>query len=253
MTKATKIKVIAGMALLVVTSSFFAGPIPQNPEYHRFADQRAILSVLNFWNVITNVPFMIVGAMGMVLIGSGKAPGGLPELKHVYFLFFLGVLATGFGSAYYHLNPTNETLLWDRIPMTVTFMAFFCVIVGEHISAAMGKKLVWPLIALGIISVFYWYATEKSGSGDLRFYALVQYLPVLLVPVILLLFKSRLAPVAYIWAILAAYLAAKIAESLDRPMYAVVHAMSGHPLKHLAAAFATFIFYIALRRRKVAS
>lgn len=251
MTKATKIKVIAGTALLVVIISFFVGPIPQDPEYHRFADQRVILSVPNFWNVITNVPFIIVGVMGMVLTGSGKAPGGLPELKHAYFLFFLGVLATGFGSAYYHINPTNGTLLWDRIPMTVTFMAFFSVIVGEHISAAAGKKLVWPLIALGIFSVFYWYATEKSGNGDLRFYALAQYLPVLLIPVILFLFKSKLAPVAYIWAILAAYLAAKIAESFDRPIYAAAHVMSGHPIKHLAAAFATFIFYIALRRRKV--
>ncbi len=253
MTNETKIKVIAGIALLAVIISLFAGPVPQNPEYHKFADQRAILSVPNFWNVITNVPFLIAGMMGMILTGSGKAPGGLPELKHIYFLFFLGVFATGLGSAYYHLNPINETLVWDRIPIAVSFMAFFCVIAGENISTALARKLVWPLIVLGIFSVFYWYITEKLGSGDLRLYGLVQFLPILLVPVILLLFKPRLTPVAYIWAVLAAYLIAKIAESLDRPIYEAGQIMSGHSLKHLVAAFGTFMFYIGLRRRKVAS
>jgi hypothetical protein len=217
-----------------------------------FADQRAILAIPNFWNVVTNVPFMIVGIMGMVFVAFRGTTGGFPELRTVYFVFFLGVFATGFGSAYYHYHPTNETLLWDRIPMTITFMAFFSAVTGEHVSAPASRKLLWPLIALGIGSVLYWYATEKSGSGDLRFYALAQYLPVLLVPVILVFFKARLIPVAYLWAVAGSYLVAKIAETLDRPLYAAGHLLSGHSLKHLAAALGTYIFYIALRRRKIA-
>jgi len=159
MTNETKAKIIVSIALIAVIIMSFVGPVSQDPEYHEFADQRVMLSIPNFWNVVTNVPFVVIGVMGVLLLGSGKAPGGLPELKLIYFLFFLGILATGFSSAYYHINPGNETLVADRVAMTVVFMAFFSAIVGEHISPDLGRKLVWPLIVLGIFSVLYWIET----------------------------------------------------------------------------------------------
>ncbi len=41
-----------------------------------------------------------------------------------------------------------------------------------------------PTLAIGIASVFYWQRTEAQGVGDLRLYALVQFLLMLIIPII---------------------------------------------------------------------
>ena len=246
-----KLIIIFSVILAAITAALIIGPVAQDPDYHKFADERTILSVPNFWNVITNLPFVIVGAMGMLLLARGKATGGLVELRTIYFTFFLGVFTTGIGSAFYHYEPANRTLVWDRMPITVSFMAFFSAVTGEYISINAGRKLVWPLTALGIFSVLYWYRTELRGAGDLRLYALVQYLPVLLTPVILLLYKPKLSPVCYLWSVVGAYGVAKVAESLDGQLYGGMKIISGHSIKHLAAAIGAFMFYQALRRRNM--
>ncbi len=243
--------ILFSIVAAAIAGVFVSGPIPQNPAYHVFADQRTIATIPHFWNVATNVPFVLVGLMGMLLVSLGETPGGLPELREEYFIFFLGIFATGLGSMYYHYHPMNATLLWDRLPIALTFMAFFSAVVGEHVSLSLSRKLFWPLIALGIISVLYWYATEQGGGGDLRLYVLVQYLPVLLIPVILLLFKPNLTPDTYLWMVCGSYGIAKIAESLDKQIFATGYIVSGHSLKHLAAAFGAYVFTIALRRRTI--
>jgi len=246
-----KLIIVFCVILAAIIAALIIGPIAQDPGYHKLSDERTILSVPNFWNVMTNAPFVIIGAMGMLLLARGNVPGGLAELRTIYFTFFLGVFATGIGSAFYHYEPINQTLVWDRVPITVSFMAFFSAVTGEQISINAGRKLVWPLIALGIFSVLSWYMSELRGAGDLRLYALVQYLPVLLTPVILLLYKSRLTPSCYLWSVVGAYGVAKVAESLDGQLYGTVKIISGHSIKHLAAALGTYIFYLALRRRRV--
>jgi len=250
MDKKPKLTLIFIIVIVAIIAAVAAGPISQDREYHAFADQRIVFGIPNFWNVVTNIPLIIIGIMGMTLIARGKASGGLAELKMIYFLFFIGLFATGFGSMYYHYDPTNQTLLWDRLPMTLFFMAFFSAVVGEHISTRAGRVIVLPLTAAGIASVFYWYATETKGNGDLRWYALVQYLPVVLVPVILLLFRAKVKPAAYLWAVLVTYALAKIAESFDRPLFAAMPALSGHSWKHLIAALGAYLYYLALRQRK---
>ncbi len=252
MRKGAKLTILFSIVAVAVSGVFFFKPIPQDPAYHVFADRRTMLAIPNFWNVVTNVPFMIIGTIGMAFVSFRGTVGGLPELKTEYFVFFLGVCATGLGSGFYHLHPTNETLVWDRLPIVITILAFFGAVVGENVSAAASRKFFWPLIALGIGSVLYWYLTEKSGAGDLRFYALVQYLPVLLVPVILVFFKARLVPAGYVWAVAGVYLVAKIAEILDGSVYAAGCLLSGHSLKHLFAALGTYLFYSALRSRRIA-
>lgn len=246
-----KLTIIFSVVLLAVIGAAVNGPIAQDPDYHKFADERTILSIPNFWNVVTNVPFVIVGAMGMLPLARGRGVvGGLGELRTIYFTFFLGVFATGIGSAFYHYEPANRTLVWDRVPITVSLMAFFSAVTGEHISINAGRKLVWPLIALGTFSVLYWYMSELRGTGDLRLYALVQYLPVLLTPVILLAYRSRLIPSCYLWSAVGSYGVAKIAESFDGQLYGAMKIISGHSIKHLAAALGAYIFYLALRRRR---
>ena len=164
-------------------------------------------------------------------------------------MFFVGMAGVALGSSYYHLNPSNETLFWDRLPMTIAFMAFCSVIVSENLSIELGSRLLWPLVCIGFLSVIYWTYTEGLGRGDLRPYALVQFLPALLIPMILLMFKSAFASNRYIWAMLGSYVLAKIAEALDGPIFDVLGYLSGHSIKHLIASAGGILFCLALVSR----
>ena len=246
-----RLKIIVAIVVIAIIAVFIMAPIAQDPGYHNFADQRGMINIPNFFDVISNLSFVIVGAMGIRLISSGRAAGGLPELQTVYMTFFIGVFLTGFGSAYYHFHPDNQTLLWDRLPMTIAFMALFSAILGETISSRLALRLFIPLLATGIASVVYWHVSELNGSGDLRAYVLVQFLPILLIPLILLLFDSRLNGNKYIWGVIGAYAVSKLMEFFDAGIYSALGVISGHSLKHLVAAFATFIFYQALKNRQI--
>ena len=248
-----RLKIFIAIVVVAIIGVFSINPIAQDPGYHQFADQRGMVNVPKFFDVISNLAFVIVGVLGMRLIGSGRATGGLPELQAVYLTFFVGVFLTGFGSAYYHFHPDNQTLLWDRLPMTIAFMALFSAIVGETISPRIALKLFIPLLAAGMASVVYWHVSELNGSGDLRPYLLVQFLPIVLIPVMLVLFTSRLNGNKYIWGIIGAYAVSKLMEHFDARIYSALGVVSGHSLKHLVAALATFIFYMALRNRQILS
>ena len=76
----------------------------------------------NFFDVISNLGFLIVGMVGLVIVFGGRAQFEFRSERWPYAVFFLGVLLTALGSGYYHLAPDNESLFWDRLPMTIAFM-----------------------------------------------------------------------------------------------------------------------------------
>ena len=159
-------------------------------------------------------------------------------MRLAYRMFFVGVIFVGLGSAYYHLNPTNATLVWDRLPMTVSFMALLAIIIRDSLSPKIGKTLLWPLIGIGVGSIGYWYGTELWDVGDLRPYGVVQFLPMVLIPAMLGLFGTRTMRSPFLWATLGMYLVAKVVEHFDAELYAMTGFISGHSLKHIIAALA---------------
>lgn len=240
---------IRALIAAAVLAALLAPPIPQDPAYYRFADDRTLLGIPNFWNVATNLPFLLIGILGLRFLYS-PAGMGVPEpLRPVHGAFFAGAVLIGLGSAYFHLHPDGDTLLWDRLPMTVSFMAFVCAVTADTVSMDLGRRLFWPLLATGLASVLYWYGTEALGRGDLRPYALVQFLPMLLLPVLLLSPPSGHAPRGY-WAVLGFYAAAKVAELLDGWLYEMLWGFSGHSLKHVLAAAGVYGFLAMLERRQ---
>lgn len=242
--------------VIIITASciciWFVPAIPQDPAYHLFADTRPWLGIPNAGDVLSNLPFIVVGLIGIVRLLGTAPPGYLTRLRIAYWLFFIGVVLTGLGSAFYHWKPDNNTLVWDRLPMTVSFMAFFAIIIGEHISETASSRLLFPLVVIGIGSVAYWHWTELQGHGDLRLYALVQFLPLIIIPFVLLTFKSRFDTVRYIWLIVTFYAMAKLFEALDREVFAAITVVSGHTIKHLCAAVGAFCFFLAIRKRHLA-
>ncbi len=233
------------MALVIV----LVPPVSQDPAYHNFADQRYISGIPHFWNVVTNIPFILLGITGFFKIQKQELPGILPDLFRAYLAFFMGLVLTGLGSGYYHLDPSNSTLVGDRMAITISFMSFFVLIFGESISTKTASRLLAPLLLFGLASVVYWNITEKIGTGDLRFYALVQFLPMLLIPLMLLFYGSCLSGRRWILAIILVYGAAKITEMYDHQIYELI-GFSGHSLKHLIAAFGAFLFLKGLEVRK---
>src|SRR5262249_10816239 len=152
---------------------------------------------------VSNVPFLAVGALGLwfVLRPAAARPGG--PFRHAaerwpYAVFFLGVTLTAFGSSYYHLDPNNDRLVWDPLPRAVEFMALFAAVVAERVNLKAGLRLMPPLVAAGLASVLYWHWTERQGCGDLRFYYLVQFYPMLILPLLLLFFPSRYTGTSYL-------------------------------------------------------
>jgi hypothetical protein len=235
------------IAAVVVVSTF--DPIAQDPLFHSFADKRTILGIQNFWNVVSNIPFILIGSYGLIVLLRSRSE---KSISFIYALLFSGILLTGFGSAYYHFEPNNDSLVYDRIPMTIVFMSFLCATISERINKKAGVRLLIPLVLTGIASVLWWHYTEQQNAGDLRFYLVVQFYPVILIPLIFLLFPapgSGKIVRTFIW-IIAWYLVAKVLEHYDYPIFGLLTFISGHSLKHLAAAVSTLyilrIYHIKL-------
>ena len=255
MSRPVKIGIIFFIALAGISAIFTYPPIPQDQDYFLFADTRSLGGIPNFGDVVSNIPFPIVGILG--LLALRKHWRDKTRFNHAleaipFLVAFIGLVLLGPCSSYFHLAPANDTLVWDRLPMTLTFMAFFAIIIAERIDLKTGLTLLPVLLAVGIGSVIYWSVTESHGQGDLRAYALVQFLPVLIIPVILLLFNPLYSGGRHLIALIAWYGLAKVFEWLDIWIYAFTHHLvSGHTLKHLAAAVGIFglVKYIQVRRK----
>jgi hypothetical protein len=232
--KYADILLIVVVASLTLAIGFLVQPIPQDPHYHLFADQRRLCGVNHFWNVISNLPFLLAGLYGLWLIRKIQ----LPHAKLAYGTFCLGVILVCFGSGYYHLNPSNHSLVWDRLPMTIAFMALFSLILHERVLVNPKTYTLIPLLILGAASVFYWDWTESQGQGDLRFYVLVQFLPIFLIPLILWLYPRGYLKSGYLLWAFGFYFLAKLLEHYDQIIFQTLDEISGHSLKHLAAAIA---------------
>jgi hypothetical protein len=232
---------------------FLHSPVPQSEAYHNFADHRTLLGIPNCLNVLSNVLFLVVGILGMKLVlRAGERRPVFADAREgwPYFVFFLAVALTGFGSAWYHLNPNDATLIWDRIPMAIGFLALVAALVAERINVRIGVSLVAPLAAMGVASVLYWSVTQAHGHGDLRPYALTEFGSLLVFLLLLALFPPRYTRGADFVVSLGIYALAKLFEAADRQIYSLGGIVSGHTLKHITAAIST---YWILRMLKVRS
>jgi len=242
MDKVKTAKILITFIIVVgIVGVWFLEPIAQDVKYHIFTDQRTILTIPNFWNILSNLPFLLVGIAGLISIFASPGIFLSSEMKIAYILFFSGVALTAVGSGYYHLSPDNESLVWDRLPMTIVFMALFSIVIAEYISARLAKLILWPLIILGVFSVVYWHMTESEGNGDLRLYILVQFVPMMVIPLILLFFKSEYNDSRGYWMLLFAYAVAKVFEHFDEAIYNALPVLSGHSIKHIVAAIGIFM------------
>lgn len=244
-----KYRFLIGVSVIAVMAAILAPRIAQDLLYHQFADQNTYLSIPNTLNVLSNLFFGWVGIEGLYRLLRQESLRIVKEVYPAYLGFFGALILVAAGSGYYHWLPDNQTLIWDRLPMTIAFMSFFTILLAERISVSWARMLFPLLILAGITSIIYWYLSEQNGQGDLRPYALIQFLPMLLSPLILLLFSSRYTRSYDLWWFLAWYLIAKICEYFDAELLNLLTVLSGHSLKHIAASIGCLAFLRHLRFR----
>ncbi len=252
LTPASKVGGLVALAVIAAAGAGALPAIPQDPAYHDFADQRALLGIPNFANVASNAGFLAVGALGLAytLGRRGRAALSAPQEHWPFAAFFAGVVLIAAGSVYYHLEPTTETLFWDRLPIAVSFMALLAAFIADRIKLRPGVRVALPLLpALGLAGVLHWRLSEAAGHGDLGFYLLAQIYPLLAIPLICLLFPGRRTSGRHVVAMIAIYAAAVACERYDDRVHALLAgAVSGHTLKHLLAAVAIAMVLLMLRR-----
>ena len=240
---------LLAVAVAIAIVALLLPPIPQPLAYHNFADQRDWLGIPNFGDVVSNVPFAVVGLCGLIFLAKPRPQTfSDPRERWLYVVMFAALILTAFGSAYYHLAPGNARLVWDRIPIMIVFMALLAAAIAERVSVRAGLWLFPILQAAGIGSVLVWRAGELQSHGDLRFYAAVQVYAILVL-LVLLLVPSKYTRDSDFAAVVAFYVLAKILEESDRQVFALGHLVSGHTLKHLAAAAAGYWILRMLQKR----
>ena len=228
-------RTLAVIAPLVVTALVLAwlAPIPQPAAYHHYADQRPLFGVAHFWNVASNLPFLILGVMGLRLNASLSWRVG-----------FLGVVFVALGSAYYHLAPDDPRLVWDRVPIGIAFAGFYAAVLDEHLALRSVRWLA-GFTLLSMMAVAWW-----RYSGDLSAWIFVQVGAMLGAALMVALLPGRHGHRRYIMYSLACYAVAKAYEFADHSLRTVTGGLTGgNAFKHLFAAAGVWCFYRMLELR----
>ncbi len=242
---------LGAFTLACLAAMLLLPSVPQPAAYHDFADHRALAGIANALDVTSNLGFLLVAVVGFALVLRADTAFEFRAERAPYVVFFAGMLLTALGSAYYHLAPDNERLFWDRLPMTFAFVALIAAQIVERVSVRAGLLLLAPLLLLGAGTVVYWLATERAGAGNVVPYAILQVYAVVTLLLITWLHPSRYTHGSDLYWVFAGYVVAKLFETFDREVLALNHLVSGHTLKHLAAAAAGFVVCRMLRLRQL--
>lgn len=224
-------------AVLALLALALWGPVLQaSPHQHGFADQRMLWGIPCALDVLSNLPFALAGAWGLVLLGRVR-PGVLDAAtRAAATLFCAGLLLTAAGSSWYHWQPDDAGLLWDRLGMVAAFAGILGLAAARHASPRAGGAMALAVLAAGPLAVLWW-----AHTGNLLPWAVVQMGGMLLVLALACLPQRAGALAVPLGAVIAWYGAAKLLELGDQAVFdATGQWVAGHSLKHLAAAGAAW-------------
>jgi len=247
-----RLSIITAISLAALVLLFLAPRMPIGPGYHDFADKRTFFGIPNAQDVLSNIPFSLVGIWGFLWLCAKKGRSAFLDGREriPYLVFFAGVTLTGVGSFWYHMAPSDDRLPLDLLPMTCSFTSMVVVTFMERVNLRAGFSALVPALLLGILSVVYWMITTSLGDGDYKFYLFVQFFSPVLLALIIGLFLPRYSGTGYLAIAFGFYVAAKIFEEFDYSIYRHLgRLVSGHSLKHVTAAVACYWIFKMLQRR----
>jgi hypothetical protein len=246
--RSLQIAIAAFISLSLVMAWLIHGPIVQPANYHGFADAQIVAGIVNGFDVISNISFLLVGLYGLLLTWRSRRARDLDHVRPAYAVFFGALVLTAFGSSWYHLAPDNARLVWDRLPIAIACAALLAATAREYLNAPASTLPVLLVYALG--SVAWWRYTDLAGLGDLGPYLLLQLLPLVLIPIIQWLSNAAREQRIAFGAAIALYVVAKVCETADRQILDGLGFMSGHTIKHLLAALAGLALAWGFAQRK---
>lgn len=231
------------VAALLVLAVALPG-IPQDPDYHRFADSRTLMGVPRAMDVLSNVFLLALGGIGLVYHSAGRLDYSNSAMRRSGFVFFLGFVLTAIGSAYYHLDPGDRGLAWDRMGIVVAFAGVLGLVAAHRVSVR-AANLLLPMALVGGVLSAAWFAATDSITP----YAVLQFGGMALVAGASWLPTHGKGPN---WAaLIGAYALAKVLEIGDHEVLRLTQGVvSGHTLKHVFAALAVLAVLLPLARRR---
>ncbi|WP_322029119.1 hypothetical protein [Paraburkholderia sp. J76] len=207
-------------------------PLTQAASYHHFADERSLGALPNASDVLSNLVILAAGIanLGWVVRRMSQRPLQLPGMLAAA----IGLILTAFGSAWYHAAPSDATLVWDRLPMTIVFAGILAMLWTSVSGMRVGWLQLLILVAVSVGTVGYWMAFESLWP-----YAILQF-GGLAVIVVMTVFRKVEGLGGWVMLIVF-YAIAKAFESLDWQIWALSHhLLAGHALKHVASGLAGF-------------
>ena len=237
-----KLIILISLFAVSLIAVMLIGKIEQPQSYHNFADNRTFFGIPNFFDTVSNLLFFFVGMSGAWFVYKNVQK----EARYSWLTLFTGVTLVSFGSGYYHWNPNDSTLVWDRLPLNMGFTGLFSAVLTEFINPKLEKYILVPAVTLGSLSVIYWHYAD-----DLRFYIWLQAVTFLAITAVIFMYKRRFTLRRYLLYAFGLYAVSKFAEFSDRTIYSATNnLLSGHTLKHALAALAVFYIYLMLRWRE---
>jgi hypothetical protein len=227
--------------LTLLGACFAAGDFLRTLTDQGYVDTRSFVGVPNFLNVASNLAFLLVGIAGLRLCAGAWHPPALASWR----VFYAGMFLTAFGSAWFHLLPSDATLVWDRAGMVIAFVGLAFGVLQESTDLPASPLLLGAALLLSLASVWWWRRT-----GDMRPYAWVQLAPLACAGTSVILNWLPTSMRRALAASFACYILAKLAELYDAGLYTLsAHLVSGHTLKHLLAAASGAVILAAQWRR----
>lgn len=239
--------------ILTVTAAvllLWHGPIHQPADYNNFADQSVLFGIAHAGDVLSNLGFALVAVWGWAQLRPKPGRACLGRGWIGYRLFLIGLLLTAVGSAYYHLDPNNGRLVWDRLPIALAAAGLLAAVRAESRTDTHPLVDTTVLSGIAVLSVLWWRYTDRpQHPGDLGPYLLLQLLPLVLVPLWQWIDHAPRADRVWFGVAVLLYVFAKVAELFDHEGLATMTWMSGHTLKHLLASAAAGVLVGRLSQR----
>jgi hypothetical protein len=206
---------------------------------HPFIDARTLMGVPNAMDVFTNAPLALAGLWGLHAMKRQSLPAATRWAAHT---FFVGLLLTGLGSAWYHWAPDAAGLVWDRLGMAVTFAGAMALAVGERVGQASSRQTLQVVLPLAVLS-----AGLPLWADNVLPWAVVQFGGMTLIVWLALRQPAVGAIGVRLGSLIGLYALAKLLESGDDFVFHLSgETVSGHSLKHMAAALAAWPVIAAL-------
>ena len=203
-----------------------------DPDPYTFACDGDLLGIPHFWNVVTNLPYLVIGLWGLHLLARHRLLGA-PAFRNWTGIWISTALVC-VGSGLYHWFLTPWALGLDRIAIcgVIAFLAAHVLHVVLRIGPSLGLSL--GLLAACEATVIAWYLGASPW-----WYGALQAIAGLGTLAIVLVWHRRgrhtFSPKP-LYLFCGYYALAKLLELLDQPICDLTGVLGGHPLKHLASA-----------------